>query len=123
MNGLAIVLVALFGMLGTGGVMAIAANTWLAQRREGTKHLPGDLVFERTDRLIVALQQQLGAQAQQIATMGEEIRQMREALLSKEEQLAELKGRLKAAERQAEETEFELNEERRRRVVEHNEAQ
>lgn len=104
--------VAFLVMVGGGGVAMVIRDLIISHRREGVSHSPGELVFERQDKIIVSLQQQTAAQSQQIATLGEEIRTLRNSMLQKDEQIIELMASYRAEVRQREELEYELVEER-----------
>lgn len=110
------IVVAVLGTLGAGGLGVAIIHYALSRRQEGVSHSPGDIVFERQDKILTDLQTQSTAQLQMISTMGKEISQLREALNAKGEEVYDLKVKLRAAVQRADELEFNLNEERTRRV-------
>ena len=130
MSGFVTLGAAFLAMMGAGGVGVALANVYLQRRREGVEHTPGEVVFDEMRQAIADLREDnrhlrtqaderdklVIAQAQQLATLGEEVRQMREAAGFREEKISELKGALHLAEQRVAETEYELNEERSRRV-------
>lgn len=128
-DSLVTLLLALLAMLGAGGGGVILRDVWMRWRSEGVEHTPGEVVFDRQesvidrqDRVIIALQQQTAAQSQQIATLGETVRSMQEAAITRERRMGEVEAELlrtkhehdterKALQAQLAEAEFALSEE------------